>query len=138
MRYSVRQAAELAGISRKTLYAHIKQGKVSAHKDDQGDKVIDHSELLRVYGKQLKTPEDKGNSSQSNPVEVGESVLQAELDKAKRNATIMMTNLQSLRKENELLKTMLSDAREREREMAKKHEMTLSIFERMLPGIKDR
>lgn len=45
----VSQAAEAVNLSRKTLYRHIKEGKLSSEKDDQNNVVIDISELQRVY-----------------------------------------------------------------------------------------
>ena len=43
------QAAKLAGITRTTLYKHIKQGKVSSSLDMQDNTVIDSSDIVRVY-----------------------------------------------------------------------------------------
>jgi len=43
---TVTEAAKLTGVTRKTLYAHIKNGKLSK---SAGSK-LDTSELLRVYG----------------------------------------------------------------------------------------
>ncbi len=52
---SISKAAELAGISRTSLYrTYIKQGKITVSKDTAGKKCIDTAELLRVFGK-LKT-----------------------------------------------------------------------------------
>jgi len=50
------QAAKAAGIARGTLYKHIEQGKISCEIDDTGKKVIDTSELIRVYG-EIRNPE---------------------------------------------------------------------------------
>ena len=50
------QAAKAAGIARGTLYKHIEQGKISCEMDDKGKKVIDTSELIRVYG-EIENPE---------------------------------------------------------------------------------
>lgn len=44
------QAADRGWPSRATLYRAIKNGKVSAAKDDRGATVVDTAELLRVYG----------------------------------------------------------------------------------------
>ena len=52
---SISKAAELAGISRTSLYrTYIKQGKITVSKDSAGKKCIDTAELLRVFG-ELKT-----------------------------------------------------------------------------------
>lgn len=44
-----------AGVSRRTIQNHIKQGRVSCELDEQGNKVIDAAELIRVYG-ELRDP----------------------------------------------------------------------------------
>lgn len=44
------QAAKAAGVTRRTLYNHINQGKVTASRDKKNNPVIDISELVRVYG----------------------------------------------------------------------------------------
>lgn len=46
------EAAELAGISRRTLYNHIPQKKISVTTDKDGGEKIDVSELERIYGKE--------------------------------------------------------------------------------------
>ena len=52
---SVRQAAEQVGVSRQTMFRKIKDGSISATVDHNGQKQIDSSELLRVFGA-LQTP----------------------------------------------------------------------------------
>lgn len=47
---TITEASKLTGKARKTLYAHIKQGKVSYRVQLDGSKQIDTSELIRVYG----------------------------------------------------------------------------------------
>ena len=46
---NITQAAKRAGIGRNTLYDHMKKGKVSYEVGDSGKKLIDTSELERVY-----------------------------------------------------------------------------------------
>lgn len=50
------QASQAAGITRRTLYNHIKQGKVTVSRDRKNNPVIAVSELIRVYGN-VKLPE---------------------------------------------------------------------------------
>lgn len=47
---SISEAAKLTGKSRRTLYRHIDTGKLSLTHSGTGERVIDTSELLRVYG----------------------------------------------------------------------------------------
>lgn len=49
-RLNLTQAAKAAGVTRRTLYNHINQGKVTTSRDEKNNPVIDVSELIRVYG----------------------------------------------------------------------------------------
>jgi hypothetical protein len=48
-RVTITEAAKLASTSRKTIYAHIKKGKLTSSLDKDGVRKIDTSELVRVY-----------------------------------------------------------------------------------------
>ncbi len=138
MSYSIRQAARMVGLSRKTLYSHVSQGKLSVTSDHEGNKTVDKSELLRVYGKLVETDIDKGGSHsvQEDVSEVG--LLQKKLATARNSQILMHTNLKAAERENKLLRQLLTESRQREKDLTKKHEQTLSIFERLLPGKKKR
>ena len=47
---TVRQAADMAGVTRQTMYRLLDSGKVSATVAHDGTKVIDKAELLRHFG----------------------------------------------------------------------------------------
>jgi len=47
---SISEAARLTKKGRSTIQRHMKQGKLSISYDDTGNKKLDTSELLRVYG----------------------------------------------------------------------------------------
>ena len=49
MSLSAKQAAEQVGLSKQGIIKAIKQGKLSAAKDDNGEWQIDPAELFRVY-----------------------------------------------------------------------------------------
>ena len=67
---SVSEAARLAGVSRVTMQRHIKKGKVSKTEGEDGNPVVDTSELLRVYG-ELKTVDAPMKQSESStPLQV--------------------------------------------------------------------
>lgn len=54
MKYSISEAARIAGVTRKTLYKHIDKKPISTEQDVNGRPVIDASELMRVYGDQCR------------------------------------------------------------------------------------
>ena len=72
------QAAKAAGIARGTLYKHIDEGKLSCQLDDKGKRVIDTSELMRVYG-EIKQPEINGERSEDRPIEHKETQEETEI-----------------------------------------------------------
>lgn len=55
-RHTVTEAAKLAGVTRRTIYRHIKAGRLSTTVTGGDNTVIETSELLRVYGA-LSQPE---------------------------------------------------------------------------------
>jgi len=62
------QAAGAVGITRRTLYNHIEQGRVTVSRGEKNTRVIDVSELIRVYGtvnlpeKQVRTDSQRKNA----------------------------------------------------------------------------
>lgn len=63
--HSVTEAAKLAGVTRRTIYRHIKAGKLSASVTGGDNTIIETSELLRVYGV-LSQPEPEQVSTGSH------------------------------------------------------------------------
>ncbi|MCS6325449.1 helix-turn-helix domain-containing protein, partial [Klebsiella pneumoniae] len=48
--HTVTEAAKLAGVTRRTIYRYIKQGKLSTVVTGSDSAQIETSELLRVFG----------------------------------------------------------------------------------------
>lgn len=53
MKYTVNQAAKIVGATRQTVYRHIESKPISVEKDENGNQLIDASELIRVYGDKI-------------------------------------------------------------------------------------
>ena len=64
MKLNITDAAKAVGKPRSTLYRHMNNGKVSSEDDGEGNKVIDVSELQRVYG-EVNTGATSSVASQS-------------------------------------------------------------------------
>lgn len=54
---NISKAARMASKTRRTIYKHINQGKLSTTRDTKGNRGIDLTELIRVYGSDVKPPE---------------------------------------------------------------------------------
>ena len=88
---TINEASNLIGKSIKTIYRHIDNGKLSCVIDDNGRKMVDISELVRVYGLDLTLAKN------DNGVSMSERGNEVESD------------IVFLEKEIELLKMLLSE-----------------------------
>ena len=96
-RLNITDAADAAGVSRGTIYNHIRKGRLSATVSEDGHKRIDVAELERVYGT-------------LNRVDVQGDVQLNTLEQASN------AELEVLKKEVEMLRRELRKTEERERE----------------------
>ena len=80
---TINEASNLIGKSIKTIYRHIENGKLSCVIDDNGRKVIDISELVRVYGLDLtliKNVKEVAVSELGNETESSIILLEKEIE----------------------------------------------------------
>jgi len=103
------QAAQAAGITRRTLYNHVKQGKVTTSRDEKNNPVVDVSELIRAYGnvslpvKKIPTVTHRENTQENFPSEQLQA-MQKEIEELKLAVTHMLedkTARESERKQHE-------------------------------------
>ena len=103
---TVRQAADHVGVARQTMFAYIKSGRVSATIDPHsGEKRVDISELLRVFGDRQKT---------DRPVTTGDKTRQSE---ETPGAVALQIEVATLRAQLQARETELSLYRERVTEL---------------------
>jgi len=98
------RAAQAAGITRRTLYNHINQGKVTASRDQKNNPVVEVSELIRVYGnislpvKKIPTISQSENS-QGNFSQKQLESLHTEMKELRQTVTLMLEDKQSREEE---------------------------------------
>lgn len=101
------QAAKAVGLTRRTLYNHINQGKVTASRDGKNNPVIDVSELIRAYGnvslpvKKIPTISQRENSHKNFPHEQL-NAMQKELVDLKQAVTLMLEDKTAREEERRL------------------------------------
>lgn len=106
MKLSISQAAKLAGVSRSHFYkSYLKNNRISLERDYSGKKVIDKSEIMRVFG---KVCEDTSGHRQNTSKED----IQGQEDTSNTN---METENVLLKQEVCFLKYQLEAAQEREK-----------------------
>lgn len=97
--HTVSESAKLAGVTRRTIYRHIKAGRLSVMVTEGDNTLIETSELLRVYGA-LTQPEPES-------VSTGSLQLQPEY------VTHLLSELSQLRGQVESLTNKVDDLKEK-------------------------
>jgi TolA-binding protein len=111
------QAAGAVGITRRTLYNHIEQGRVTVSRGEKNTRVIDVSELIRVYGtvnlpeKQVHTDSHRKNTQPDFPHE-DLKAMRAELSELRE----LIQSQQQLLLEDKQQREQKSEAEELERQ----------------------
>ncbi len=125
---TVRQAAEQVGVSRQTMFRKIKDGTVSATVDHAGQKQIDSSELLRVFGA-LQAPgvtPATGDDSPRLTRATGETALSpAVLDELER----LRLQLEFKAAELALAQQRIDELKQRERDAMTERDRLLTLLE---------
>lgn len=123
---TVAEAAVRVDKSRQTLFEKIKRGQLSATVNADGIKVIDVSELLRVFGRLLSDDELSQNQANKAGQPAASSLtttLQLELELAK-------LRLAHAEKELETSNRQLEEMRVRERQSIDDRTQLLGVIER--------
>ena len=129
------QAAKAAGIARGTLYRHIADGKVTWEENGNGERVIDTSELLRVY-KQLNSDETSQGDVQNPEIEQQETPRDVQIEQ------VLREQISLLDKQNADLRRDKEKAEEREERKQAEVDRLTGIIEKQqmlfLPAPKKR
>lgn len=94
--HSVTEAAKLVGVTRRTIYRHIKAGKLSASVTGSDNTIIETSELLRVYGVLSQSePEQVSTGSHENQPEYV-TLLLAEMSQLREQISSLTSKVDEL------------------------------------------
>lgn len=132
MQLSVREAAERVGVTRQTIFKKIKDGELSATIDHRGNKQVDITELLRVYGQlqsndsQQSTTVNKVRQSKQSPQDAG---LQLELERSKMLLQMKDRELQLAQERIGELKARESELKQRDRDSTEERMRLLGVIE---------
>lgn len=119
-RLNLTQAAKAAGVTRRTLYNHINQGKVTASRDEKNNPAVDVSELIRAYGnvklpeKEIPTVSQRKNTHKNFPHDQLQA-MHKELEDLKQVVTLMLEDKtardEERRRQDEERQTLLEEVR---------------------------
>lgn len=121
------QCAQTAGVSKRTIQNNIKQGKLSATKDDNGYYLIDASELMRVYPTtNNRAKKDKGARETPEQVNYEDKERLLRLESEKQSLEI---ENKGLKKQIEILTQQLSKSENREQKLLETVSCTTKMLE---------
>ena len=143
MHFSLSDAATKVGISRSSIYRLIDEGKLSATTDHRGKKVVELTELLRVFGS-IGQDETGQNTPQEDrkhkPVNVSGTAIKTgqdtlvsavqELERMRYQLQLKDMELKLKDKELELMQDRLGDLRQATEQVSKEKNKLLEIIER--------
>ena len=128
MKVTITKAAKMAGVSRNTIYNDIDSGVLSFTSNARNKKLIDVSELARVY-ENVEFEDEKPQNKASQTVEKRTETLKA-LSKQDISAQVLQERLKATEKSLEVL----NEERERERQ---NYESRLETLETALTKAQD-
>lgn len=97
---SVRQAMELTGKGRSSLYRDMAKGRVSYRSESDGGRSLDTSELMRVYG-EFKPSETTNRDTQRQGDETDNNVMKdliAEMKALREEVSGLKLEIQEMRR----------------------------------------
>lgn len=110
---STNDAARVAGISRRSIQRAIKEGRLSATTDGDGNRVIDTSELIRVYGELRRVADEPATMTHSVATE----------------ATLITVLQDQLQHAQDQLEQVMRQAHEREQQAQQEKARLLALLE---------
>ena len=106
-KFNISEAARVTGKGRSTIQRYIKSGKLSSEPSGDGGKVIEATELIRVFG-ELRIPDAADGAGQKGPMEQRDtservSLLQQQVKYLERENEELHTDKEDLKREKDKL-----------------------------------
>jgi len=132
--YNMTEAANIAGVSRRTFYNHIESKPITTKRNDSDEKVVDLSELKRVYGdeKVLKNLQkmqsndavqdsadahNEGVHPVQNSQTIDAQLLKARVEALEKEKELIENQGEQMRDERDYLRERLEDAQKAQNKM---------------------
>ena len=112
MSLSTRKCAEILNVTNKTIRNYIKSGKLSASKDENASYIIEESEFYRVFPE--RKPKEKITPKLEKTAEIEIALLEEKIN--------------SLVRENDLLRSQLEDYKSRESKLMEMANSTTKLL----------
>lgn len=100
MQVNISQAADMVGVTRATFYRHIDKKGITVQKDEDGNPLVDVSELTRVYGHRVKPLNSDAPKTEQADTPLNTQVMQPQNSNV--NTTLLEEKIKHLEELREL------------------------------------
>jgi Fe-S cluster assembly ATPase SufC len=119
----------MANVSKRTIQNKIKNGILSASRDDSGFYQVDSSEFFRVYPDAKKRENKQESQETQSKINTNSEVLKAKYDALERENILLKEQLsKSEAREKDLIDTLKSNTRLLEYQREKKRKKMFGLF----------
>ncbi len=116
--FTLGQAAKETGVAKTTIARAIKNGRLSASKNDKGEYSIDPSELFRVYkrntGNKSHNTEMKQDTTPNDPATLQAAILEERVRGLEDKIQLLERQLEKAEGRADTVQLLLNDQRERQ------------------------
>jgi GTP cyclohydrolase II len=130
-KYSITAAHRITGKSRTTIQKHLKQGRLSATEGPDGAKLIDASELIRVYGDECDFSREEGAPTPEQHRPDVTSSVRTDLHSLKEKLDILQ---EERRREREQLQSQIEHLQEALKLAQEGHNRATLLLENRVGG----
>lgn len=105
------EAAKQFGVTRSRIYRAIDRGEITPQVNDDGAKVIDAADMVRVFGTKASTRKTAPNKSDASPMRQSEQlveILQEQLKQAQEREQFYKAEIANIRKDFDDFKLMIT------------------------------
>ena len=129
MKLIISEAAKQVGKSRGALYRAIREGRLSVTQNSDGVQVVDVSELMRVFGDALMTPE------QAQSEQMAKQVKKKQAEQVEVLPMALLLELGELRSAKIYLEKIAADAEARATAAEARAEAATTLSQRLLQDL---
>ncbi|WP_168391349.1 plasmid replication DNA-binding protein [Acinetobacter indicus] len=107
------EASKQFGVTRSRIYRAIDRGEITPQVNDDGAKVIDAADMVRVFGTKASTRKTAPNKSDAMPAQQSEQlieILREQLKQAQEREQFYKQEISNIRKDFDDFKLMITHA----------------------------
>lgn len=127
-------AAKMYGMSRRTIQRHMAQGRISSELSDDGQRLFDLSELMRVYGEPKSPTDDDMSNAHDSDSDMSQPVTGENNDPPTYDASVIERMIDELHASHERERASLERETALMRELLEAKQAVIEAQQKLLPS----